>query len=237
MFGSFNLSDLLTYYSFDLQRVGILLEQLNVTLNQQAQHSTNDQLLIRNDGSSGPVNPDVRQDAKALTSHNRPLTSPSLLAIVSVRQQIPGKKSSDCRCSCHSRPQVQSVSTRLFGALLVGYSGTPTSSRQCSALDCKDTCNPSPSSMRATYYFPAWFLAKAITLAYTSSAMTEPSFSLSVRNVVPWDSKWFTAAWKGDTEAMKTLLRTGQARLNDVDGNFGLAALTVRLPGFLTSIH
>lgn len=50
---------------------------------------------------------------------------------------------------------------------------------------------------------------------------------------MPWDSPWFTAAWKGDTEAMKTLLKTGQARLNDVDGNFGLAALTVRLSGFL----
>lgn len=131
-----------------------------MTLNQQSQHSLQNLQPIKNDGSSASVNKEVEENAVAQTHPDCSLTSPSPLAVVSVRQQSLGKKSSDCRCSCHSRLQMQSVSTRLFGALLVGYSGAPKSTRQCSVLKCKETCSPNPSSVRATYYFPAWFLGR-----------------------------------------------------------------------------
>jgi len=132
-----------------------------------------------------------------------------------------------CCCACHKRHQVQTprILENLIGTLFLGYSGLPMVTPSCDESSCRQRLIP---STQITYYFPRWFLQRAISLAIMLLPNDGPVASLRVQRAVSGSSKLFDYANIGDVESMKRLFSSGLASPHDVRFDSGTSALQVR---------
>lgn len=114
-----------------------------------------------------------------------------------------------CECRCHSRQWLRTpqLLKNLFGIMFVGYSGLLIPRPKCSETTCH---KPTASSLRITYCFPQWFLAKAIYIMVTMTRAGDPSFGLTVRRRIEYSSESliFMIATAGNLEGIKWLLQS-----------------------------
>ena len=129
-----------------------------------------------------------------------------------------------CGCACHARQSIN-----LFNILFIGYNASPFRPRKCSERSCKSRFPGFKARM--TYYFPRYFLSKALTIHIGMSQYKEPTFSLTIRNVVPMDAPIFIAAASGNVEKLKLLLGSREANPNDLHVLYGSTALHVSTYG------
>jgi len=132
-----------------------------------------------------------------------------------------------CSCACHKRHQVQTprILDHLIGTLFLGYSGLPMVTPSCNESSCRQRSIP---STQMTYYFPRWFLQRAISLAIMLLPNDGPVASLRVQRAVSGSSKIFDYANIGDVDGMKRLFSSGLASPHDVRFDSGTSALQVR---------
>lgn len=113
-----------------------------------------------------------------------------------------------CSCICHAQKTLKSPSfmERLVGSLFVGYTGIPRLRSQCNQQSCHLA---SPPMIYITYYFPAWFLARMVSLMIASTPLAGPVVSLKTQRAVPGDAEIFLCAKTGNQDRIKFLFEMG----------------------------
>ncbi len=116
-----------------------------------------------------------------------------------------------CTCSCH-RPH--SFNTPAFlqnvlGSLFVGYIGSLVRTPNCDESQCQ---RRSQRFVRITYYFPMWFLSRAITIVTSG-----PKTTITAARVRGKDEIIFTYASGGNMEKLVNMFDTGLASPVDLD--------------------
>lgn len=131
-----------------------------------------------------------------------------------------------CACRCHKQRHWQSPSSfgGLLGSLFVGYSGLPIVRLQCDEHSCKLRSQP---MVYVSYFFPPWFLARAMSMVLASTPLAGPVVSLKMQRTIPGDSDIFTFARLGEVEKMKALFENGLASPHDVHYESGITPLHV----------
>ena len=136
-----------------------------------------------------------------------------------------------CICRCHATTQWQTPHrlVGIFGWIYVDISGWQSLQLACDSTECR---LPSQPMARVTYFFPTWFLARAVSLMLSSTPLAGPVASLKVQRTVSQDAAIFTYARIGDVEKVKYLFEQGLASPHDVSYRSGVTALHVRIPNF-----
>jgi len=133
-----------------------------------------------------------------------------------------------CSCICHTPSYFrtpQSVDF-LLGSLFMGYSGLPVRNRACNERTCRKQSIP---TVKVTYHFPHWLLARMIHFVLTLSYMKGPGVSLSMPRVIPDNAPVLTFAVQGNLDGIKSLFSKGTASPYDVALSNGRTALHVSL--------
>ncbi|KAL9043864.1 MAG: hypothetical protein Q9214_002961, partial [Letrouitia sp. 1 TL-2023] len=132
--------------------------------------------------------------------------------------------SSNCACQCHRRHGLKTpaVLSSISGQLLLGYSGSLVLQQRCNVPTCRFQNAKSPS---LSYYFPHWFVQRAITISMTTTAFGTPNLNIKVRRVVSEMSDLFRLSRFGDVEGCQTLFSKQQASPDDVNPIGGWTAL------------
>ena len=131
-----------------------------------------------------------------------------------------------CACRCHKQRHWQTPSSfsGLLGSLFVGYSGLPIARLECDERSCKLQSQP---MVYISYFFPPWFLARAMSMMLASTPLAGPVVSLKMQRTIPGDSDIFTFARLGEVEKMKALFEKGLASPHDVHCESGITPLHV----------
>lgn len=131
-----------------------------------------------------------------------------------------------CSCSCHlvnyiRTPQIADLA---LGSMFIGFSGFPVRRPRCSEKRCHKQSIP---TLKVTYHFPQWLLARTIYFSLSLTYMNGPQVSLHMPRVVQSNAKIFSLAVQGDLIGLKALFRDGLASPYDVAANNGRTALHV----------
>jgi hypothetical protein len=131
-----------------------------------------------------------------------------------------------CSCVCHERGQIRTPHflERIIGSLFIGYSGLPILTKPCNQTSCHLRAQPTST---VTYFFPQWFMSRALSLTMASTPLAGPVMSLKVHRMVPGDAAIFDYAMSGDVERMKSLFLNGLASPHDVSMQSGVTPLHV----------
>ena len=236
MYGSYRNISLwaeLTFYSLHQARTRLVVDEVSLystqiqasqlhtnvqvekILQEQAKHSV---LLdaILNDHAS------LRRILQGTTNAQQPSTSISGSSIqsgIDIRAYVPAGWRHECglgcKCRCHTRYSFKSAPLLrgLIGSLFVGYSGKPMNpASRCSIASCRGQVI---FRARVHYYFPSWFLCKALEIEVISTISQEPRMSLVVRGVHPPSTKVYGLLRKDDVKGVQELFGRGLARPND----------------------
>jgi len=84
-----------------------------------------------------------------------------------------------------------------------------------------------PFNVTLTYYFPVWFIARALVVHLEIDRFNDLTLRVTVRNVVPYNSDLFLAAERGSVDELKDLIIQRKASPNDVEDKVGRSALQV----------
>jgi len=130
-----------------------------------------------------------------------------------------------CKCVCHQlrvfcSPQVL---TKSFGRVIVGVSGHVFSEPTCNESTCHDK---SRYSMIITYFFPSWWIAKAIILTCVRNPYGNPTMGLYVRNLLPEHSPMIRAITSGSVTNLQSIFQNHISTPNDME-EMGWTGLTV----------
>ena len=131
-----------------------------------------------------------------------------------------------CACRCHTQRQWQSPSLmgRVLGSLFIGYSGMPIARLEYDERSCQLRSQP---MIYVSYFFPPWFLARAMSMVLSSTPLAGPVLSLKMERTIPGNSDIFTFAKLGEVDELKTLFEQGLASPHDVHFESGITPLHV----------
>ena len=136
--------------------------------------------------------------------------------------------SSWCSCVCHAKRSLR-FSRRLrniIGVLFVGYSGLPVITPPCNEKKCRQRSAP---TIEITYYFPTWFLSRALSFSASLTAQMGPELILKMPRMVGWDSPVWRLSRIDDRPRLQGLLGSGEASPYDIN-EYGQSALHVCIP-------
>ena len=152
------------------------------------------------------------------------------IQLSSVHRTYLGACFQDCRCNCHHRSTWKSPSyfRSIFGMLFLGYVGVPSITPNCNDFRCKQKAD---MNMKVSYYFPHWFVARAININIRLSKPDGLTQTLRVARMIPDTSKILSMAEAGDIEGMKQIFRSRKASPFDQDISRG------RTPLYVSPIH
>lgn len=130
---------------------------------------------------------------------------------------------SDCQCLCHKRHTYQALSMleRIIGRLFLGYSGPSLRQQQCDLPTCRQA-DVEPAQL--TYFFPRWFLDKAISVTVSKSTGT-PSFNIKIRQSCTETNRLFALSRCEGVEGIRQLFASKAASPDDVDHRGGWTPL------------
>ncbi|OCL07056.1 hypothetical protein AOQ84DRAFT_66056 [Glonium stellatum] len=128
-----------------------------------------------------------------------------------------------CSCCCHTRTvlQARSLWNAVLGYLFVGYVGSPISRRDCDSITCRRRSTP---AIVVEYFFPSWFLMRAIAISFWNGAT--PKLSLAFPRVIAPESEIFRYIRLGQCDLLKGLFLQGRASPDDVGATTGLRPLS-----------
>lgn len=131
-----------------------------------------------------------------------------------------------CSCSCHSTMHysTSTITSKVFGSLIIGVSGRIFSNPVCDSPNCRDH---SHFSITVAYYFPCWLVAKAIIFQCVRLPYGHPSFGLRVRNLLPEHSPVINAIARGQPLVLRSLLEHRVSSPDDME-EMAWTLLTVR---------
>ena len=134
-----------------------------------------------------------------------------------------------CSCVCHRKGSFKTpeILQHVLGTLFIGYSGLPMFTKPCDQHSCHLRARPTSS---ITYFFPPWFLARAISLVLSSTPLAGPVATLKMQRAVSGDADVFNFAKLGETEKLKHLFEQGLASPHDVHYESGVTPLHVGDP-------
>lgn len=101
----------------------------------------------------------------------------------------------------------------VLGTMCAGYMGVPGIKPACDNRMCRGV---NPGLIKVNYIFPKWFLTRALYLAVYFAPNSGPEFHLRCLRMRPRDAAIFSAAYYGDTETVKKILRAGEGSVLDV---------------------
>lgn len=132
-----------------------------------------------------------------------------------------------CSCVCHKIRTVHTpkVICSLFGFLSLSYSGVSVWSSNCSE-QCHGQSIP---TLKAAYFFPTWFIERAIHFMVSLSYMNGLQVALTTPRIVPGDAPIFKFAIQGDREGVQSLFSQGLASPYDIAQSTGRTVLHVSL--------
>ena len=132
-----------------------------------------------------------------------------------------------CSCACHmsSRMKTPQFLEQFLGSLFVGYTGLPALGSACTESTCNRNLKPRIS---LSYYFPKWFLQRALSLVLYSRPELGPDLNLRTVRLIDRSADVFTYAVSGNVEGLKYLFTAGLASPIDVALNGGYTPLHVR---------
>ncbi|KAK0512762.1 hypothetical protein JMJ35_004779 [Cladonia borealis] len=107
----------------------------------------------------------------------------------------------------------------ITGYLLLGYSGRHILQQQCVPSCFRRTLK----SMQMTYFFPRWFVGRAISISMSNTI--SPTLSIKSRRVVPEVNQLFSLSKFGDVEGIRFLFNNRLASPDDVHIRWGKTAL------------
>ena len=130
-----------------------------------------------------------------------------------------------CKCSCHGQSvfKTPQVLQQITGYLLLGYSGRHILQQQCIPSYFRRTLK----SMQMTYFFPRWFVSRAISISMSHTM--SPTLSIKSRRVVPEVNQLFSLSKFGDVEGIRCLFNSRLASPDDVHIRWGKTALHVMM--------
>ncbi|KAG8531764.1 uncharacterized protein KY384_003400 [Bacidia gigantensis] len=131
-----------------------------------------------------------------------------------------------CNCKCHmyKRTRAPQYIESILGALFFGYTGLPTTIPECSNIRCRRS---SEVFLQVNYYFPYWFLARALSMAMKIQRSTIPQFKLRILNLRDSYDEIFQNAISGDSHSIQYLLASGQASVRDISDDSGHTPLHI----------
>lgn len=131
-----------------------------------------------------------------------------------------------CSCSCHSTMHysTSTITSKVFGKLVIGVSGRIFSNPMCDNPNCRDH---SHFSITVAYYFPCWIVAKAVIVQCVRLPYGHPSFGLRVRNLLPEHSPVMSAITEGQPLVLRSLLENRVSSPDDME-EMAWTLLTVR---------
>ena len=134
-----------------------------------------------------------------------------------------------CYCSCHIRKRARTPASlgNFMGNLFVGYTGMPLSQRICNLRRCQH--RQRGFSAQFTYYFPWWFVARAVVATIRIGTAMGPEFTLRLPHVVPESSPIFQLARAGNVQGLAYLFNNGLASPYDIAGESGATVLHVSI--------
>ena len=158
------------------------------------------------------------------------------LQILSVRQRCNGTCAPDCTCCCHRHSTWRSSPglKNFFGLLFVGYTGLPLLSPKCDKQTCLQKSGP---VIHIKYFFPGWFMARALEIVAHISRPDGLTQSLRVSQVIWSDAKIFRLCRAGDVEGLKSLLALGEGSPYVVGNMHYETPLDVRMTIMTTPIY
>ena len=132
----------------------------------------------------------------------------------------------ECICVCHRRSNKSStcIQNRFLGALFIRYTGFPYLSLPCDSKNCLQRAHP---ALVITYFFPAWFLVRALLFSMRYSSIRGPELIIRIPRIVSNSSIIFTMTSRGDVSGLKDVLQQGLASPFDVDDVNGETLLMV----------
>ena len=141
-----------------------------------------------------------------------------------------------CACQCHRRRGVKSPAmlSKISGQLLLGYNGSLVFQQRCNIPTCRQQSAKSP---QACYYFPQWFVQRAVTVSMTTTVFGTPNLNIKVRRVVSEMSDLFRLSRFGDVQGCQELFSKQQASPDDVNPIGGWTALHVSTPIQVTFVQ
>ena len=135
-----------------------------------------------------------------------------------------------CMCTCHSASAVKTwpLLEPILGSLFIGYSGKVSPfGGPCTNCACtKDNT----VKLSLSYYFPVWFLSRALSGALNINRLAGPQFTLKMHRAMPDDSLLFHYARQGMMTEIRSLFTQGVASPFDISSKTGRSALHVSLP-------
>ena len=132
-----------------------------------------------------------------------------------------------CLCTCHTRRRKRSpqLLDQLIGTLFLGYSSTPLFRPECNKAACSQ---PSFSIVTVVYFFPQWFLYRALYINSWYTNRDGPEIGLRIIRTRPDNSVIFHYADVGDIDGIKGLFAKGEASPHDITATHGNTLLAVR---------
>ncbi|PVH85376.1 ankyrin [Cadophora sp. DSE1049] len=155
---------------------------------------------------------------KGSNSNNAPRqTAPSTTSTsstISIRTTLYASSNCDpfCGCQCHtlSVARFPSWMEALIGSLSVGYSGIP---QEGEVL------------VKATYFFPTWFLSRMITVIDRWNSIDGHDIVLKAPRVVSSSADIFVMAQEGNIRGLQEIFSQRRASIYDVSEGEGRSAL------------
>ncbi|KAI9812177.1 MAG: hypothetical protein M1827_004843 [Pycnora praestabilis] len=135
-----------------------------------------------------------------------------------------------CGCICHKEHRLRTPQnlSGLIGSLFLGYSGLTAGKVKCSEKSCRRRPD---SSLKFTYYFPWWFLARKVTMAVTLNSMKGPGLLLRVPRVIEDFVEVFYFSRNNNVEGLKKLFNRHLASPHDTHGTYGQTPLHFAILG------
>jgi hypothetical protein len=135
----------------------------------------------------------------------------------------------ECCCRCHARRRIRSPAAldKIMGMLFMGYTGLPASQRPCDLHSCRNQQRDFLAHF--TYYFPWWFVERALVATVSLNTAVGPDFTFRVLHIVPDSSSIFQLAKSGNIHGIKYLFQNSLASPNDIGGELGFTALHVSI--------
>ena len=211
-----------------------VLQNMVQAISKLSVSDTVDPLLEQRTQSESSVY-DVATSTKPLNASIDQSAEIEKLNSLSMAVTRPGKTmrlcSPNCRCICHVQSvfKTPQLLQQITGYLLLGYSGRHILQQQCIPSCLRKTLK----SMQMTYFFPRWFVSRAISISLTNTI--SPTFSIKSRRVVPEVNQLFSLSKFGDVDGIRCLFDNRLASPDDVHIRWGKTALHVMIFSILHS--
>ncbi len=128
-----------------------------------------------------------------------------------------------CSCRCHRRRVLvaSAILNNLVGTMFAGYTGQPFHRQSCDEPACRQRSIP---AVTVVYYFPHWFIKRALTFTFFNGATL--SISLSFPKIVERGSEIFDCIRFGRINRIKELFNDGLASPADIRDEMGFTTLS-----------